>query len=101
MPDYMGLPLTKEEIWRFVGNYIDHESEAGISAHIANKLSKGLYTVDFSERDRVLFRKLGLPEWFDVFAKNVRHLFPLSHCIAYAYLDLIEGWRITQNGGLS
>ena len=93
MPDYMVLPLTREDVWRFVWNYIDHESETGIAAQITTRLSKGLYATRFSEQDEALFRRLRLPDWFESYARHVYHLFPMSHCVGYAYLDLIEAWR--------
>ncbi len=57
--------------------------EAGINANVVKSID------------------VGLPEWFDNFAKKCSSLVSIIALYGYAYTNLIEAWSITQIGRIS
>ncbi len=95
--DFTDLPLSRESLWNFLLRYSGGDYQTiGLVSEIVYKVRKGAYAKGMTETDRALFRSLNLPDWFPVYAANVRYMFPLSHSISFGYQYLIAAWNKKQ-----
>ncbi len=90
LKSYTELPLTREEVWLTVVRSAN--GNAGIAGDILYNIRLGKYARGISECDTELMIRMGLPEWFPEYALLILYIFPKSHCINYAYRDLLEAW---------
>ena len=53
----------------------------------------GRYAKGRASCDAELMIRMGLPEWFPEYASSILYLFPKSHCIDFAYWNIVEAWN--------
>ena len=89
--DFTSLPLSREDVWHLIFKCADQSGQiSGIASEIVFKLRKGIYNRSLSEDDRILFRQLNLPPWFEDYAQRIQYLFPRCHNVSVAFNYLLE-----------
>jgi len=53
----------------------------------------GRYAKGRASCDAELMIRMGLPEWFPEYASSILYLFPKSHCVDFAYRNIVEAWN--------
>ena len=90
LKSYTDLPLTREEIWLSIVQ--SSNGNTGIAGDVLYNLRLGKYARGIATCDNKLITRIGLPEWFTEYVLNIIYLFPKSHCIDFAYRDLLNAW---------
>lgn len=88
---YTELPLTREEVWLTITKA--SPDNPGIASDILHNIRLGKYARGAVDCDIELMNRMKLPHWFPEYASSVLYLFPKSHCIDFAYRNLIEAFQ--------
>ncbi len=85
---YTELPLTREEVWLTIIKAA--RENTGIASEILHNIRLGKYARGIVACDSELMNRMGLPHWFPEYASSILYLFPKSHCVDFAYRNLVE-----------
>lgn len=88
LPRYTELPLTREDVWSAIVKAAPENT--GIASDILHNIRLGKYARGVASCDAELMNRMGLPKWFPEYVSSVLYLFPKSHCIDFAYRNLVE-----------
>ena len=91
---YTELPLTREEVWSTIMKAAPENT--GIASDILHNIRLGKYARGSVICDVELMNRMGLPPWFPEYASSVLYLFSKSHCIDFAYRNLVEAFNEQQ-----
>lgn len=92
---YTDLPLTREEVWLTIIKA--SQENTGIASDILHNIRLGKYARGKATCDTELMIRMGLPHWFPEYASSILYLFPKSHCVDFAYRNLVEALHDESN----
>lgn len=91
LSSFIDLPLTREEIWIMITKA--SKDIPGIANDMLHNIRLGKFARGTAACDTALMKRIGLPKWFPEYASSILYLFPKSHCVDFAYRNLIEVWQ--------